>query len=254
MNNLTFAGGADAREECALHTHGGYEIIIFSGGGKLLTADGELACAPDSVTVVPPRTKHCAQFSGDGLRAVLEQALLPVAGITVLTCDKTSEIKQAVNNAQKYVAQKEEIFQPIIAAYGDLIASLIAAAVPADGFSPVVRSFMRDMDKHIGDSAYSPEIFMRTVPLNYDYVRKLFKKETGTTPHEYLTSARMKRARGIILSGVSNLYSDYTVSQIAEACGYAEPLYFSRVFKKYFNVAPSQYMQSVKGGTEEKNK
>jgi AraC-like DNA-binding protein len=40
---------------------------------------------------------------------------------------------------------------------------------------------------------------------------------------------------------MSNRYSEYTVSQIAEACGYSDPLYFSRVFKKYFGVAPSEY-------------
>ena len=73
-------------------------------------------------------------------------------------------------------------------------------------------------------------------------MRKLFKKETGVTPHEYLTRARMRRAKEIILSGVTNRYSEYTVTQIAEACGFAEPLYFSRVFKKYFGVSPSRYV------------
>ncbi|MDE7087024.1 MAG: AraC family transcriptional regulator, partial [Clostridia bacterium] len=31
------------------------------------------------------------------------------------------------------------------------------------------------------------------------------------------------------------------VSQVAEACGFAEPLYFSRVFKKHFGVAPNDF-------------
>ena len=79
------------------------------------------------------------------------------------------------------------------------------------------------------------------MPLNYDYVRKLFKKETGVTPHEYLVNSRMDLAKNIILSGISNQYSNYTVSQIAEMCGFAEPLYFSRVFKKRFGVSPSEY-------------
>ena len=66
---------------------------------------------------------------------------------------------------------------------------------------------------------------------------------SSSTPaaQEYLLHERMKLAQGLILGGMSNRYSEYTVSQIAEACGYSDPLYFSRVFKKYFGVAPSEY-------------
>ncbi len=97
--------------------------------------------------------------------------------------------------------------------------------------------------KNACDALFSVEDCIRKLPLNYDYVRKLFKKETGVTPHEYLVNLRMKRARAIISGGVTNRYSKYSVSQIAEACGFAEPLYFSRVFKKYFGVSPSEYIK-----------
>ena len=82
---------------------------------------------------------------------------------------------------------------------------------------------------------------MKKFPLNYDYLRRLFKKEVGVSPREFLLNGRMELARGIILGGLSNRYSEYTVSQLAEACGFADPLYFSRVFKKYFGVSPSEY-------------
>ena len=59
--------------------------------------------------------------------------------------------------------------------------------------------------------------------------------------HEYLISARMQLAARLILSGMSNQYSRYSVTQMAEMCGFAEPLYFSRVFKKYFGTPPSEY-------------
>jgi AraC-like DNA-binding protein len=34
------------------------------------------------------------------------------------------------------------------------------------------------------------------------------------------------------------------VAEVAEACGYQDPLYFSRVFRAHFNVAPSKYRAS----------
>ena len=72
-------------------------------------------------------------------------------------------------------------------------------------------------------------------------MRKLFKKEVGVSPSDYLLKERMSLAQQLISGGVTNRFSSYTVSQIAEACGFSEPLYFSRVFKKYFGVSPSEY-------------
>jgi AraC-like DNA-binding protein len=51
-------------------------------------------------------------------------------------------------------------------------------------------------------------------------MRKLFKKEVGATPHEYLLGLRMRRAQTLISSGVSSGYGVLTVAQIAESCGF----------------------------------
>jgi AraC-like DNA-binding protein len=35
--------------------------------------------------------------------------------------------------------------------------------------------------------------------------------------------------------------ADLSVGEVAEACGYQDRLYFSRVFRAHFGVAPSKY-------------
>ena len=50
-----------------------------------------------------------------------------------------------------------------------------------------------------------------------------------------LTEARVRRAMDLLL------YSDFTVAEIAELCGYADQNYFSRIFKKYASMSPSEY-------------
>ena len=107
---------------------------------------------------------------------------------------------------------------------------------------------LAEIERGLSDPLFSLEGAIRALPLNYDYVRKLFRREVGATPLEYLTSARMERAAAIILSGVQNRYSNYTVAQIAEMCGYSEPLYFSRVFKNYYGLSPSQYIERARRG------
>ena len=73
---------------------------------------------------------------------------------------------------------------------------------------------------------------------NYDYLRKLFKKEMGITPLEYMTNLRMKKAEIMLTSMWGN---SYTVSEIANHCGFEDALYFSRVFKKTFGCSPSVF-------------
>jgi AraC-like DNA-binding protein len=107
--------------------------------------------------------------------------------------------------------------------------------------SPIVEKVTYEIEKHISDTTFSLEDYLRSLPLNYDYIRKLFKSETGITPHDYLIQRKMSLAASILQSGISNTYSEYSISQVAESCGYADPLYFSRVFKKYYGVSPSEY-------------
>ena len=208
------------------------ETEISSNGETHRLLKGQIA-------VIPPLVPHAASGgSQETIALFIEQPLLPLKGVKV--------IPDVINDGLRTVAEQAAHFfnqdaPSVMKALGALIVSYIAVQSERGDKSPVVTMLREDIERGATDSAYSIEAVMRKFPLNYDYVRKLFKKETGLTPHEYLTAVRMERAEKIILSGVSNRYSAYTVGQIAEACGYAEPLYFSRVFKKYFGVSPTEY-------------
>ena len=71
---------------------------------------------------------------------------------------------------------------------------------------------------------YSPNQFLR-----------LFRKETGTTPHAYLIAARIARARHLLL------FSDYTATQIARMLGYSDLNHFSSQFYRKTGFCPSEY-------------
>lgn len=224
MNKITFAGRDGADEERANKS---LEVVIEDGG---------------EVTVVPP---YCGQTGSGGLRIFIEQALTPLKNVCVVRGGEADGIKFAAEQAAVYFGQGGKS-EAVLDALGGLIVGYINVYTGGGNeYSPVVKTVLADVEKNISNPTYSLEAALKRLPLNYDYVRKLFKRETGLTPHEYLISKRMGLAASLISSGVSNRYSDYTVSQIAEACGFAEPLYFSRVFKKYYGVAPSEYGKSL---------
>ncbi len=244
MNDITFAGAVSGAEEAKLHSHGDFEIILFESGGDFFADDGKTSIPQGGVAVIPPLLKHRVSCN-NAVRAILDKALLPVKSALIIQAVYAEEIRYALFRAYKLFEENAVKNERVLSAYGNLIASLIAAYAAPNGYSPAVQSVLDDIERHIGDSTYSLESFIRTLPLNYDYVRKLFKKEVGVNPHEHLTHARMLRAKTILLSGVTNRYSNYSVTQIAEACGYSEPLYFSPVFKKYYGVAPSHYLKNL---------
>ena len=68
-----------------------------------------------------------------------------------------------------------------------------------------------------------------------------FKKITKFTPMQYIISLRIESAMNLLGN------TDYSISQVAEAVGYDNALYFSRIFRKYTGMSPSDYKKRNKG-------
>lgn len=62
-----------------------------------------------------------------------------------------------------------------------------------------------------------------------------FKQVVKMTPMQYILSLRMMNARSFLEN------TAYNISEIAEAVGYDNPLYFSRLFHKHTGLSPSEY-------------
>lgn len=221
MNKIIFAG--NAAEAVAARTGGSFAVIVNN----------------ETVTAIPPNTAY--DFSDGGLCVLIDRALLPFKEITVVNDDKNGGILHAARQAEAYLHGSLTKKETVLSALGGLIVGYLTAFAESDGYSPVTRQILTDIEKNVSNTTFFLEDYVKTLPLNYDYVRKVFKKEVGATPHEYLIRQRMELAAGLLTSGISNRYSAYSVSQIAEACGFADPLYFSKVFKKYYGVAPASY-------------
>ena len=62
-----------------------------------------------------------------------------------------------------------------------------------------------------------------------------FKQYTGMSPNTFRISKRLEIATDMLTS------TKMTIEQIAQASGYADPLYFSRIFKKHIGISPKEY-------------
>lgn len=72
------------------------------------------------------------------------------------------------------------------------------------------------------------------------YFSKLFKEETGQNFIEYLTEIRIQKAKELLSQG-----NETSMKEICLACGYQDPNYFSRIFKKTVGHTPTEYRESI---------
>ncbi|NQT59182.1 MAG: helix-turn-helix transcriptional regulator [Bacteroidetes bacterium] len=87
--------------------------------------------------------------------------------------------------------------------------------------------------EHIADRM-NRQVLAEIFHLSPEYVNTLFKQELGIS-----TSACIHREK--VIHGYQLLHSQgLSVAETAYACGFSDPFYFSRVFKKVLGIAPDR--------------
>ena len=96
------------------------------------------------------------------------------------------------------------------------------------------------------DENFSEEITLeeisRVVCVSPQYFSRLFKEETSKNFIEYLTKVRIDRAKELMKN------SNLSIKEICFKTGYADPNYFSHIFKKTEKLTPSEYIKNFNRG------
>ena len=78
--------------------------------------------------------------------------------------------------------------------------------------------------------------------INASYLSNTFRKEIGTTLTDYVRTKRIEYAKKLLET------TSLQIQSIAQKCGILDLNYFSKVFKKYTGLTPSEYIQKRKAG------
>lgn len=89
------------------------------------------------------------------------------------------------------------------------------------------------------NAGISIEDICREINLSPYYFIRLFKTQTGKTPHEYLLGIRLEKAIELIRERM------HTIEEIAHICGFVSLGHFSTVFKSKMGVSPSVYRKNA---------
>jgi AraC family transcriptional regulator len=74
--------------------------------------------------------------------------------------------------------------------------------------------------------------------LSTSYFIQVFHRSTGQTPHQFVLTARIERAKEL-------LKGSQRVIDVALSCGFQTPQHFARVFRAVCKVSPTEYRRNV---------
>ena len=95
-----------------------------------------------------------------------------------------------------------------------------------------------------GDEDLSLDRVCEELGVSNSYFSSVFKKEKGNSFIRYLTDYRLEQAAAQLIETSEKSY------MIAKNVGYADPNYFSYVFKRKFGVSPSKYRREHTEGED----
>lgn len=226
------------------HRHPCVEIIYISGVcGWMHEDERKWRYAPNQIAVYQPGPQHWAvdDRACSGYHLCLgvtggESALIPA---DVYPADKdllllVKLIENALSAPMTPDRKKVQL---------NLLSSLICLSLrdrvvqPKPAIAEHARVAKELIDTHFNEPL-SLDTLASRIYLSGDHIRSLFKKEYGIGPIHYLLQKRIEHARGLLKN------SDKKVYEIAGICGFNDPYYFSRIFKRISGLSPEQYRKS----------
>ncbi|MDF9297252.1 response regulator transcription factor [Geobacillus stearothermophilus] len=100
--------------------------------------------------------------------------------------------------------------------------------------SPLVKQAIQFIHEHL-HQPFSLRELSEFLHVNASYLSTLFKEETNLTFSEYVTRARLQKAKSLLLT------TNLTIVEVAEQVGYQTVKYFVKLFKEFEGMTPSQF-------------
>ena len=246
MNAVLYVGEHPKTYDVNWHSHNEWELVYCTGGEGMFRFENgaSISYHEGDVVVIPPKVRH-SNSSSDGFTNIHMRMDTPSfhSKAAFRVSDDEGRFAFTFRELRYYYQADITKRELVVEALGDLIASYVMVCLSNSGYSEPVEQIRISIMHGYTQPDFALDEAIRELPFHYDYLRKLFKKEVGVTPLEYMTGLRMKKAESMLSSAWSR---DYSVAEVAEMCGYSDPLYFSRVFNKRFGCSPSAFAKKCR--------
>ena len=233
-----------------MHDHDLWEAVLFSAGsGSIQLGDIILSFKTGDLFIIRPNLSHSV-WSNEGFQNIF---------FTFPRCPLTNgsyfHLKDNANQVLYHLlCQMYEVYfqndsyrENIINLSFDLFFQYVYSLSETPQINTYVEYIHNTIIHNLANPNFSLKEEIEKLHLNHNYVRDLFTQKVGCTPLQYLTEIRLDYAKQLLSS--RNL-TNYSIRNISFMCGFSDPYYFSRVFKKHTGVSPRNWESQTKHLTE----
>ncbi len=235
---VLFSGNGNNLSTYSRHAHEHPEIILTISGSAHAIYGGETYIAEGGhLALVPPNTFHSIKNGNSYSDLFVAIDAMPFEiNKTLVLNDDNGMIKPLLRTLYNVWVQKEENYQQICDNLLGIIFELITKLQNNKNPYNFVEKLKNLLTLHLTDAHFQFKNAAAELGISQDYLRHRFKAETGMTPLEYLTHLRITQAQRYLTQK-----DGHTISEIAYLCGFSDPYYFSRCFKKLTGKSPKAY-------------
>ena len=145
---------------------------------------------------------------------------------------------KAIANTPHYSDEKLRAFCDVLEIFSEYVESNTLLVSENLTLGQLIKNYVKNnLTQKITLEKLSMALHCNTVTLT-----ETFRREFGITIMQYVQKKRMQRAT-YLLNG-----SDASISEIAKHCGIPQTEYFSKCFKAYFGLSPTEWRR--KGGAK----
>jgi AraC-like DNA-binding protein len=225
-----------AGHRCTPHSHEATELVFSLGcSGTLHQAAAAVEYGDRTVFVYQPGQPHWIENKTPGRQMCIGVVGVAVEETPAGVYEASEELTAIFAQIRESVSRRRHGDETRL----DLLSGLAAIELAESIQEPREERSKAERVRDIIDTQFAMEwdvaALAHEVYVSPDYLRQLFRAEYGEPVIHYLINRRIEYAKALLRE------TDDAVAQIAEASGFHDPYYFSRVFKKHTGHAPSEY-------------
>lgn len=180
-------------------------------------------------------------FTGSSAQRLLQECGIEANRIYTLPEGLTSTIRRDFSSMFREFMFRQQNYADMTAAYATEVLvrlSRCAAEAGSGSLRSRLATSAEFIHKHYTEVLRVSEL-AQMEHLCESRFRELFREAFGASPNDYIIQLRLLHAADLLTQ------SDLSIAQIAEMCGYADALYFSRLFRRKNGVSPAAYRKNV---------
>lgn len=223
-----------------------HELIYhFSGEATVYFNEQTLKTHPNSIRYLPigPCEKYIVDRKNHGeCIFICFTSNLPLADSAFVIPVKNEKIASLFKKIfSLWVAKNEEYYLECVSLLYKIIAEMKKTNyLPDAQFQKIKPAIEYIHNNFLSEETITAETLSKLCGVSYSYIKKLFDLKFKVSPKKYILSLKMNYACDLLRHG------EYSISQIAETCGYNDLYTFSHQFKITFGISPSAFIEKYK--------